>query len=661
MAPKRMPKVNSLSSSSQAGSSSSSSRGGRNANPFGPVDPTSYDDYDESMQDGVELEEKGERFQFGPKAQRFYVQAGTLYARAAQLAGANVERRADALYNASRIHFLLASQFALPPENLQSFVDAITTAQEATRLAPALPAAGSADGALPNPFTLDALTHLATSMQTLAEAVYELGWPQGLNAPPLSLQASNQAPTPTMLWKEALAIFEQVADGQYVILQDQKAAESTVEQPDELSAEAPIDTESDDGEMQTNGGGGDDVYGYTSSLVTPASLMETLLSMLACLTSLIEGASSMDAVQTYSTAFDQIALKAEALASDTGSTSTLPATSNDAAQASSELAASWNEFQRSALATRVARLGKAIELGSEPSQISSELESVLQTVNDWATRLIASPAAAAAAAGPTTGRRDAVVATLCDIGEAGQNACRLSLRLQPAESGVAAIWALATLSTKLFSQALAALDTSAAGGGSAAVLGQANTSTPTSRARCRILLALSSMSILRSHPAFEAAGIAGAKGTRTKLVDNARLYARKAVSEIGLGGLLRPAPAQPPRSAVLPPPGGWESLSLEAEATFHLLRTLLVRANVNTVTTETETELQNLVQHVIQLRQKPIQVGASPSSASTHLSEWLYKKGPKAFVDGIVDDNGRGIVQEELVWWEKLFSEQLGL
>ncbi len=62
---------------------------GRNANPFGPVDPTTYHDYDEAMQDGVELEEKGERFQFGSKAQRFYVQAGTLYDRAAQLAGAN--------------------------------------------------------------------------------------------------------------------------------------------------------------------------------------------------------------------------------------------------------------------------------------------------------------------------------------------------------------------------------------------------------------------------------------------------------------------------------------------------------------------------------------------------------------------------------------------
>ncbi|CDR88282.1 uncharacterized protein SPSC_03943 [Sporisorium scitamineum] len=658
MPPKRMPKVTSLSSSSQAGSSSSSGRGGRSANPFGPVDPNSYDDYDEAMQDGVELEEKGERFQFGPKAQRFYVQAGTLYARASQLAGSNVERRADALYNASRIHFLLASQFALPPENLQSFVEAIATAQEATRLAPPLPAMSSADGALPNPFTLDTMTHLATSIQTLAEAVDELGWPQGLKAPTLSMQASVQTPSSTLLWQEALTIFQQVADGQNVILQDQKASEDTSEQPSETPAESSINAKADDGELQTHGeGGGDDLYGYTSSLVTPASLMDTLLSMLACFTSLIEAASTIDAIQTYRAAVDQIFSKAEALASDTGATETLPATSNDTAQASSELAASWEEVQRSALAIRVACVGKAIEVDSDPSQISSELESVMQTVSDWAARLIASPPASA----PATGRRDAFVATLCDIGEAGQNLCRLSLRLQPAEAGVAAIWALATSSTKLFSQALAALDTSAAGGGSAAVLGQANTSTPTSRARCRILLALSSLSILRSHPAFEAAGIVGAKGTRSKLVDNARLYARKAVSEIGLGWMLRPAPAQTPRSAVIPPPGGWENLSLEAEATFHLLRALLVRANVNAATSEIETELQTLVQHILQLRQRPIQVGATPSTASIHLADWLYKQGAKLFVDGIVDDNGRNIVQDEITWWERLFSEQLAL
>ncbi|SJX60891.1 uncharacterized protein SRS1_12119 [Sporisorium reilianum f. sp. reilianum] len=651
MTPKRMPKVTSLPSSSQAGSSSSSNRGGRNANPFGPVDPTSYDDYDEAMQDGVELEEKGERFQFGAKAQRFYVQAGTLYAQAAQLAGANVERRADALYNVSRIHFLLASQFALPPDSLQSFVEAIATAQEATRLAPRLPAPGAADGALPNPFTLDTMTHLATSMQTLAEAVDELGWPHGLKAPPLSMQAPGQTPSPTLLWQEALALFERVADGQNVILQDQKASEGAVDQQAETA-------EADEGEMQTDAqGGGEDVYGYTSSLVTPASLMETLLSMLAGYTSLIEAASTVEAIQTYSAAVEQITAKAEALASDTGSTALLPATSNDTAQASSELAASWEEVQRAALAIRVARLGKAIELGSDPSQISGELESVMQTVNEWAARLIASPAAAA----PSTSRRDALVATLCDVGEAGQNVCRLSLRLQPAKAGVAAIWALATSSTKLFSQALAALDTSAAGGGSAAVLGQANTSTPTSRARCRILLALSSLSLLRSHSGFEAAGIAGAKGTRTKLVDNARLYARKAVTEIGLGGLLRPAPAQTPRSAAMPPPGGWESLSLEAEATFHLLRALLVRANVCAATSETETELQSLSQHIVQLRQRPIQVGATPSSASTHLAEWLYKQSAKSFVDGIVDDHGRNVVQDEITWWEKLFSEQLAV
>ena len=663
MAPKRMPKITSLPSSSSASArGAASSDRGRNANPFGPVNADSYEDYDEAMQDGVELEEKGERFQFGSKAQRFYVQAGTLYNRAAYLAGPNTERRADALYNASRVHFLLASQFALPPENLQIFVEAVTTAQEAVRLAPPLPALTSSEGTLPNPFTLDTMTHLATSMQTLAESIDELGWPQGQQHPLLSLRGTAQAPTPTLLWQEALGLFQQVADGQEAILRDQKTTETANEEPVEASSqpgEAADAEESEPGTAHADG----DLYGYTSSLVTPASLMETLLSLLTCFASLAEASQGLEEVQTCSAAVEQIVIQAQSLVSESEGAATLPAMSNNAVQASSEVAARWEEVQRSSLAFRVACLAKAIELGSEAAQISGDLESTMQTVNDWASRLIA-PATITEAC-PT--RKDTDVATLCDIGEAGQSLCRLALRLEPAEAGVAAIWVLATTSTKLFSQALAALDTSAAGGGSAAVLGQANTSTPTSRARCRILLALSSLSVLRSHPAFETAGIAGAKGTRIKLVDNARLYARKAVTEIGLAWILRPAPAQALRSVAVPPPGGWESLSLESEATFHLLRALLVRARVNAAAAaadskavaEMETELQNLANHVTHLRQRPIQVGATSASSSLQLADWLYAQGAKAFVDGVVDENGRNIVKDEITWWESLFSNQL--
>lgn len=654
--------MTSLSASSLASVSLASGRS-RTPNPFGLVDPNSYSDYDEAMQDGVELEEKGERFQFGPKAQRFYVQAGTLYDRAASLVGTNEERRADALYNASRIHFLLASQFALPPENLRLFVEATNAAQQAVRLAPPLSAARSQDGILPDPFTLDATTQLATSMQTMAEAVDELGWPQGLQPPRLPSHTAYGAPTPTSLWQEAASLFQQVADGQNVILQDQKVvdgtdAETAAPVTQTLKEEIPHN-----GELSSANGGGD-VYGYTSSLVTPLSVMETGLSLLACYQSLVEASSTIEQVQTHSAAAQQLVTRAQSMVAEPEAAAALPATSNDAAQSASEVAAKWEELRCSSLAARVTCISKAFDLGSEPARISDELETLMQSVYEWGSQLVALPAADEAG----SAKRQMSVATLCDLGEAGQILCRLSLRMQPTTAANAAIWMLATLSTKLFSQALAALDTSAAGGGAAAVLGQANTSTPTSRARCRILLALSNLSIFRSHPVFEGAGIAGAQGTRTKLVDNARLYARKAVTEIGLGSVLRPAPAQAPRSVRAPPPGGWESMALESEATFHLLRALLVRCNVHTAAAadrqtvaEMETELFNLAQHIIELRQRPIQTGATPSSGSVELAGWLYGQGAKSFVDDIADENGRDIMQDELVWWEKLFSEHLGM
>lgn len=665
MGPKRMPKVSSLPSSSSGGAASSSTRG-RNANPFGPVDPNRYHDYDESMQDGVELEEKGERFQFGSKAQRFYVQAGTLYDRAAHLAGANVERRADALFNASRIHFLLASQFALPPENLDLLVQAVNTAQEATRLAPPVPVAESPEGALPNPFTLDTMTQLATSLQTLAEAIEELGWPQGLRPPTVYTQFSGQMPTPTVLWQDALALFQQVADGQNMILQDLTVSDSTAPDSVASSSAQATNAEADDSDsdLVSANEGGKDVYGYTSSLVTPSSLMDTLLSVLTILTSLIEAAPTIDAVQTCCSSAEKVIASAQRITTQAEPEAASIPTSHDTSHTTSERTAKWEEIQRASLSVRVASLIKAINLGVEASQISAELEETMQNVNDWASRLISPPATSE----PNRAHNGASVATLCDVGEAGQNLCRLSLRLEPAEAGVAAIWALATVSSKLFSQALAALDTSGGGGGSAAVLGQANTSTPTSRARCRILLALSSLSISRSHPSFEAAGIPGAIGTRTKLIDNARLYARKAVTEIGLSWMLRPAPTRAPTSVVVPPPGGWESLSLEAEATFHLLRALLVRAGTSAsnaaepkAISEMEAELSNLVQHISQLGQRSIQLGSTPASASIQLAERLYVQGVRSFVDGVVDDNGRNIVREEFVWWEELLSHQLAV
>ncbi|GAK62702.1 uncharacterized protein PAN0_002d0904 [Moesziomyces antarcticus] len=658
MGPKRMPKVTSLASSSTSATAPQQ----RRANAFGPVDPSSYHDFDEAMQDGVELEEKGERFQFGSKAQRFYDQAGTLYARAARLAATDPTRRADALYNASRIQFLLATQFSLPPNNLSLLVEAVNTAEQAAQLAPPLIDADTADAPLPNPFTLDALTHLATCLQTLGEAVQELGWPPQLRPPSLLQRQSAHSTTPALLWQEASALFQRVADGQAAILKDQKLAETASVEQDEsdmLEPEPQIPQQDQLGAPEEDQ---DDVYGYTSSLVTPPSLVETLLSLMACFISLVEVAPSLPELQTRNAAAEQVAARVHETISDSMTSTGSSADGALLASSSEEMRAKSGELERTSLALRVARIARAVELGAEPAQLSNELESAMQAVHDWATRLVAPLAADQA----SQVRQDLDVPTLCDVGEAGQNLCRLSLRLEPAPNAVAAIWTLATLSTKLYSQALSALDTASRGGGSAAVLGQANTSTPTSRARCRILLALSSFSLFRSHPAFEAAGIPGAMGTRSKLIDNARLYARKAATEIGLGWILRPAASRAPTTAVQPPPGGWESLSLEAEASMHLLRALLFRARFNAAglsdgaaAAEMQNELVQLIQHLIQLRQRPIQADLTACASSTQLAQFMYGQGIKTFIDGIVDDHGSNVVQDEIPWWTELLSGPL--
>ena len=120
----------------------------------------------------------------------------------------------------------------------------------------------------------------------------------------------------------------------------------------------------------------------------------------------------------------------------------------------------------------------------------------------------------------------------------------------------------------------------------------------------------------------------------------------------------------------MPPPGGWESLWLESEAIFHLLRALLrallVRVKVNarvvadaSSAAAMDKQLHDLAQHVVQLQQKPIQMGATPAASCIQLANGLYSQGTRTFVDSIVDENGRNLVGQEIEWWQELFTSQL--
>ncbi len=102
-----------------------------------------------------------------------------------------------------------------------------------------------------------------------------------------------------------------------------KAAENAADQPIQSATEA---ADTDVAKTRCKARRGERTCSYTSSLVTPASLMETLLSLLACLSSMIEAspAAERSADSKHGRGTDR--REAQAVVSDASSTAFLPAT-----------------------------------------------------------------------------------------------------------------------------------------------------------------------------------------------------------------------------------------------------------------------------------------------------------------------------------------------
>ncbi|RXK35367.1 hypothetical protein M231_07389 [Tremella mesenterica] len=132
----------------QAGSSKK--HGNRRAEP-------TYDTYDEALDGGVELEEKGERYKDGDKAQRFYEKALELYRKAYDF-----KPTFDAAYNQARVLYTLSTSFLLPPQNVELLSSAVDIYRHSMTLTP--------DPLL----LLDAGYELAEALSDLASIIEDL-------------------------------------------------------------------------------------------------------------------------------------------------------------------------------------------------------------------------------------------------------------------------------------------------------------------------------------------------------------------------------------------------------------------------------------------------------------------------------------------------------
>ncbi|PWN32192.1 uncharacterized protein FA14DRAFT_85740 [Meira miltonrushii] len=523
---------------------------------------SSYSDPEEALDAGIQLEEKAERFAFGEKALKYYNLSFQVYQRALQLRNGN---DADAAYNAARVLYIIATTFTLPPSSLKHLQDAIQLFANALALSVPVSAI---DGS-PNAFYLDVQYNLASAQSTLADQKQRIG----------EKDADVQA-----LYQQAIVNLENVLQGQEIVLRrqlEQEAEDRNAEierapllvpegEQDENEDGVSIDTTSDsEGATRTE---------YTTSLITPASALETISSLHSTLLALLDsGVDNEVALSTFAHAANNLARAESVFISFPDGEKRSP--ENEWMEQVAALRFAKEEIDIAKLLRDVqGNISQDLMFYAVPilTQVTSVLEESTKNTFDMA----------------TTNGRAAQKVYLQQLEQMADRTLQLS-RLtighiysrtsQGANDYVQALielaWQLCTNASKVYLSALKALDASSNASGSGntvAVLGTAHSINPSMRRRASLYTGLSTVSILRSEVLFVSGAIDGVdENTRKTLLDNARIYARKALAEVGLTWMLQ----QPKTtSRYTAPHGGVDSLNVDTEAAMSLFRALIKRA-----------------------------------------------------------------------------------
>ncbi|KIS01903.1 hypothetical protein L804_00157 [Cryptococcus deuterogattii 2001/935-1] len=213
-----------------------------------------YDTYDEALDGGVEMEEKGERYRDGEKAQRFYERAVELYAKASEFKE-TYDATARALYT-------LATSFFLPPSSLSLLRESITLYQHATTLSN-------------SPLLLmDVAFNLAQAFTTLADIMDDLRTTDDAEKDEAVLKLRNDA-------KVTLA---EVMDGQEAYLRTVLAQGGENAEEEEEVVEH-IEGGAESQSMEVDVGDKEDVEGddntstWETHLPTPSTYIDTVLTL----------------------------------------------------------------------------------------------------------------------------------------------------------------------------------------------------------------------------------------------------------------------------------------------------------------------------------------------------------------------------------------------
>ena len=602
--------------------------------------------FESCMDAGVDQDERGERFSVGAKAERHYVKALSLYQLAAQFRPSSV----DAWYNAARVQYVLGTQFHLPPDALVTLIESCRLYVEALERAP-MPSDG-----IPSASRLDVLSNGGYALQALAEFIDEWGTMEMDAACIITAERAGiklRTTLPTSLYMAAAMWFEQVIQGQELVLQQ---ALVSITDPNAAHMKGPIIGDDRD----------DDAAEYTTSLVSPSSLLESLCDevnvYLAILPQTHDSHELESVLSMARTGLERAEQYVQSLPPGYG--------------ASQSPTNEWDEQIRSldmaALGMQVMAMEQAAEWGAWPQL--ADLEALETSIQERAAALLAEPPPSQSLTAVRLGaeaearvkRYEENVSRLCDLGDYAHDLARLRIKLLASHVDAVSAehaWSLCTCASKCVRAAVAALETPGSASVARNLQGEktwvprdtqtthvapaTNTSTSVTRHRASMYMELSRISLTRCHDVL-VAKYAPAAEARGQLLDHARIYARKALADEGLAWIcqIHQLPMQPGcvcGGALMHAPanGGSESLAQDANVLWQYVRALWMRGATKR-TPEGEQELRVALAAIWSL---------SFSSDAYHLVLADAKH-----LQDMLDNNAAVLSDDERVFWDTVWT-----
>ncbi|WVW78364.1 hypothetical protein I302_100318 [Kwoniella bestiolae CBS 10118] len=210
-----------------------------------------YETYDEALDGGVEMEEKGERYRDGDKAQRFYERAVELYEKAL-----GFSQTYDAAYNQARALYTLSTSFLLPPSCLIPLRRSIELYRLATTLtnSPLL--------------RMDVAFNLAQSCSSLADIIEDLD------------VENTQLGEIRKLREEARDVLQEVMDGQEEFLRATSEEDDVDETEEVVDDSETIPVSEEEMEVDSSDKDEEGEGSFETHLPTRSTYIDTVLSLI---------------------------------------------------------------------------------------------------------------------------------------------------------------------------------------------------------------------------------------------------------------------------------------------------------------------------------------------------------------------------------------------